>query len=129
MSLHNISRISKSQDSYEYPAVFLPNTLPFSFRTPCSFHYDHPFFVITKLPDLHIPVSSQHFAVKLLTMGCQSSLRTSGPVSFRTSGFLLYFIDFCHWEFHSEHPVFFLMSGDRNGLSQPEFVMEKWDET
>ncbi len=62
-------------------------------------------------------------------MSCQSSLRTHGTVSFRTSCFLLYFIDFYHWEFHSEHPVFFLMSGDRNRLSQPEFVMKKWDET
>jgi hypothetical protein len=53
-------------------------------------------------------------------MGHQSSLRTSC--------FLLYFIDLYHWEFHSEDPLFFLMSEDRNGLSQPEFVMKKWDQ-
>ena len=120
MLLHNISRMSKSQDRYEYPAIFIPNTLCFSLRFPCLCHYE--------LPDFLIPIFSQYFAVQLLTMGCQGSLRTPGLVLFRTSCFLLYFIDFCHWEFHSEHPVIFLMTGDRNGLLQPEFVMERWDE-
>jgi hypothetical protein len=52
-------------------------------------------------------------------MGHQSSLRISC--------FLLYFIDLYHWEFHSEDSLFFLTSEDRNGLSQPEFLMKKWD--
>jgi len=88
MLLHNIPRMGKSQGRYEYPAIFIPNALCFSLQLPCLRHYE--------LSDYLIPILSQYLLVQLLTMGCQSSLRTPELVSFRTSCFLLYFVDFCH---------------------------------
>jgi hypothetical protein len=111
--LHNLSKMRKSQHSYEHPAVFIKTTLSLSLRTSGLFHFDlqSKFRCSTTnngLPEF-VTNSWTNFILNILF-------------------FLLYFIDFCHWELHSEHPVFFLLSGDRNGLFQPEFVMKKWDE-
>jgi hypothetical protein len=88
------------------------------------------FLLLRALGHFHSKLPS-NFRVLSLKINCRCSLRSSGQVSFRTPCFFYFWLIFVipnSRTLNSEHPVFFLMSGDRNEDLLPEIVMKSWRE-
>jgi hypothetical protein len=86
--------LSKSWYSYEQLTYFIPIILSLSLRTSRLSCFRPPCFSYHELPNFFISIFGENLAVQPLWVDCQSSLRTPGQTSFRTSCFYCVLLTF-----------------------------------